>query len=45
MLESLDLWERHGPCAALLAKLRRATLVTVALCVAPATRRCATCSR
>ena len=31
VLESLDLWERHGPCAALVANLSRATLVTVAL--------------
>ena len=31
VLQSLDLWERHGPCAALVANLSRATLVTVAL--------------
>lgn len=31
VLESLDLWQRHGPCAALVANLSRATLVTVAL--------------
>jgi signal transduction histidine kinase len=31
VLESLDLWQRHGPCAALVANLSRATLVGVAL--------------